>query len=232
MGLSHWSKHVHALLKRGLGQEYYQFLNFWYQINIRSKFESIDDTFWDKPIFIHIPKTAGNSIRQLNVSCYKWHKPLRFLLKKKPEDRSLPPTFTIVRHPYSRTCSAYFYLINGGSNSFDKLRAQYFLSGYEDINDFVQNGLPKLSLKRWEHFLPQSHFVTDKEGNQIVDHILKFEELTRSWENLAETLNLSPDLPQKNVSGGGYRYKDLDNKSKQIIYRIYKEDFRLFDYRR
>lgn len=62
-----------------LGEDRFEYLKIWHQINIEIKYFTFDASFWEKPLFIHIPKTAGNSIYETaEVSSVMGHKSLQF----------------------------------------------------------------------------------------------------------------------------------------------------------
>lgn len=209
-----------------LGKDLFEYLKIWYEINIESKYLPLNNSFWSKPLFVHIPKTAGNSIHKtVEVSSAMGHKSIRFYQNKLSDEKKMPFSFTVIRNPYERICSSFYYLKSGGNSLYDKFWADKYLHSYNDINGFVKNGLHEEKISSYFHFLPQLYFITDKGGDIAVDFILRLENLNDDWKRLAKRLNFTAELPQKNVMGGGSKTPLLTHTSRQIIYEFYKDDF-------
>jgi len=65
-----------------------------------------------KTIFVHIPKNAGTSIKAFfgNKEFYHKHKAIKEIKNENPEIYNSYRKFTVVRNPYDRMVSWYFYL--------------------------------------------------------------------------------------------------------------------------
>lgn len=189
-------------------------------------------------LFVHIPKTAGQSVEQffidlLNLS---WEERSDLLLRKNFEPSQGPPRlahltaqeyinykyinydlfksyykFSFVRNPWSRIVSEY----------------RYRYANLYDFKTFVLKELPQSnsdcyqkSLDRYRHILPQYNFLFDSEGKQLVDFIGKFENLQRDFELVCKQLGISPnELP--------YRNKTLE-RSKKLNATNFREKTKLF----
>lgn len=163
-----------------------------------------------KCIFIHIPKTAGQSIEtsflnDLNLN-WKNRRPLLLMHNSEP---SIGPAslahllakeyvkyhyiseelfndyykFTFVRNPYSRAYSFYKYLKFSDSMSFD---------------NFILKKFKRLFLKR-KFLRPQYDFIYSN-GKCLVDFIGRFENLEHDFKQIALKFNLEQKLPRKNIS--------------------------------
>ena len=196
-----------------------------------SNFEPTTEKFLNSSqvLFIHIPKTGGNSIKQTNFfkSCsYFGHTYIRDVKHANMYKYS----FAIVRNPYDRLVSAYFYLKKGGmpNNSYD-LQMQKRLKKYTYFKDFVRD--LKLFVND-THFKPQHMFVCDSGGRIIVNHILKVENIDNEFSQLLRS-KLLPDEKLHTINASKHdnytRYYD-DNEIKKRVYTIYERDFELFDY--
>lgn len=78
----------------------------------------------------------------------------------------------------------------------------------------------------------QSDFLTDSEGNIIVNYIGKTEELQRLMDEICNKIGIEPvDLGHKNKSDKKTNYMSYyDNELRKEVYKYFKKDFELFDY--
>ena len=127
-------------------------------------------------------------------------------------------TITTVRRPYERILSCYFY--NGKDKRFTfeefvttKLEQHYDIN---IINKHAKN-----------HFSPQ-HYFTHHE-DYIVDHIIRLE----NFQDDCLKIGLEVSYNYSKTKGTS-RYKDYmdayNQKTKDIVYNLYKEDFERYDY--
>jgi Sulfotransferase family. len=184
-----------------------------------------------KSVFVHIPKAAGTSVSKAfygarqghhTALAYKASDPVRFARYYK---------FSIVRNPYSRLYSTYNYLLNS-PHLEDNEWAQKNISQYKDFNDFVCNWVNAKNILTWKHFLPQSYFLCDEDGNLLVDDIGNMENMAEIFSEVSLKLNFKGVLPQENVMGktvNGYR-KHYSDASMEVVSQVYGEDLRRFNY--
>ena len=84
-----------------------------------------------------------------------------------------------------------------------------------------------------DHWAPQSNFIYDYDGKQIVKHILKFENLEEEFNNLMSQYNIPLVLNMKeNVSVRKYDVKDLNRETLNLINTFYHNDFINFEYKK
>lgn len=155
-----------------------------------------------KCLFVHIPKTAGQSFEHvfLKNAGLDWETREPLLLRENKCDKVGPPRlahlhavdyvryrylsqelfdgyfkFAIVRDPWARTVSFYHYM--GYANRMS------FLSFVKQLSIEI-NGK-----KRW--FVgPQSDYVYDTTGNLLVDYVGRFETLQGSLDKVLEELGV------------------------------------------
>ena len=155
-----------------------------------------------KCIFVHIPKTAGQSIEYVFLSLLglSWDTRSPLLLRPNENKKLGPPRlahlkaneylkykyisqdlfdayfkFAFVRNPWSRVVSFYNY------------RRYYRLFSFRS---FVRNHLKKIRDKDHWFFAPQCEFVHDQNGQQLVDFIGKFENLQNDFDLVCNRLDL------------------------------------------
>lgn len=189
-------------------------------------------------IFIHIPKVAGSSIEKVLYST-KGKVTHKTALEHKnfyKDDFNKYYRFAFVRNPYDRFVSAYEYLRQGGRNKFDKEWSEKYILPYDTFKDFVL-ALNDFEFSKkvcdWMHFKPQYLFVCDENKELIVDFIGKYENLENDFDHISNLLNLKYKLPHENKTKNRDDFKKYyDDDIMQIIERIYKDDFIIFNYRK
>ena len=172
-----------------------------------------------KAIFIHIPKNAGSSIEKLfenssfRVQPSK-HADIHVIKRKFKNSYNNYRKFTIVRNPYDKMVSWYFYLKRNLGEEHEIV----------DFNEWIKDPMQFWHADDPESFLnPQYTWVDD------TVEILRF-------ENLNEDINMffgkDLQLPVTNKSNHEH-YTNYYNKcSADIIYNRYKEDFKKYNYKK
>ena len=195
-----------------------------------------------KFIFVHIPKTAGTTI------CSNWHgSPLKDICTKNgvlggthksalqlkemfPVEWEEYLTFTVVRNPYSRFISKFFFkqlnprpLEDLESCVWDDREAEGLLPQLYWITDRNDYFLPT---SQYDH--PDIHF-----GDIIVDRVLRYENLNAEIKDLFDELGIPPQevLPhfretQKIENPGEY----FPTHFKALVTYLYREDLKRFGY--
>lgn len=168
-------------------------------------------------IFVHIPKTAGQSIEHffLNLLGLTWQTRSPLLLRPNSDPQLGPPTlahlkaseyvscghviqedfdsyfkFSFVRNPWVRLLSHYNYRRRHG-----------FYAGI-DFKTFLFKHFPEPSWNDlYIHTVPQYDFLFDEDGNQLVDFIGRFENLQKDFDEVCQQLGIQQNtLPRVNVS--------------------------------
>ena len=157
-----------------------------------------------------------------------WHTPHHWFLKNPYPSKA---TFCVVRNPYERLVSEY-HCKWGGYDGDDKANATI-------MNEYIQR-MARKSIRdhRGAHWLPQHMYVYDVEGNQVIDHILRFEHLNEDFSALMKLYNLAIELPEKknarNTTGttSALTVANLTKDTIKVINWVYKEDFKRFHYQK
>ena len=88
------------------------------------------------------------------------------------------------------------------------------------------------------HLIPQHHYVYDAHGNHIVNHVIRFENLTSEFDELMRFYGLNVTLSQTKRINEGHRtvesvrfsLQNLTQKTLDLINEVYHNDFELFGY--
>lgn len=139
--------------------------------------------------------------------------------------------FAVVRNPYDRLVSAFFFLKNGGVSEQDRRWAERHLSSYIDFSSFVKGWLTKASAMSQMHFVPQHCFVCDRRGRLLLDYTARYERLAEDFREIAEHLSVNTELVMVNTSGEKRDYRSFyDEEAAGIAGEVYKKDLDLFNY--
>jgi len=173
--------------------------------------------------FGFIRHTASKSIESALVSSMDWRqiKGMRHRMAVPPECRSYT-WHTVVRHPYHRAWSEYWYFRRGLNNSKGKWVAR--VAQKSSFRTFIKSVLMKPSSKMLGDTQSRLCSVLDP------DVILRFEDLP----NCMYALPWWPEgvvLPHRNkVSPDGLH--DVSERELDLIYQWAHEDFKQFGYSR
>ena len=190
----------------------------------------------NKLIFVHIPKTAGNSIKYALSLKGDNHRTLSSIVDEENINIQEYFTFTFVRNPYSRLVSAYNFIKNGGyngNNKWDiKVRDTYIknLSFKDFVLENCYNKKNQIKCNHFigaVHFLPQTYFIDTK-----IDFIGKVENLQKDFDIVCDRVGIPHlTLKHKNI-GEKANYLDYyDNELIEIVKSLYHDDFKKFNYK-
>lgn len=199
-----------------------------------------------KFIFIHIPKTAGSSLKRalapyaLNPQRSQYRRLLSHLPVPENPGRAwlrqhdkaswirlkLPRSvfdgyhkFAVVRNPYDYAVSYYAYV-----RSNDHSRANRHAQG--SFLDF----LTYLRRKDAISGITQSSWITDSKGKVIIDQILRFETIEADFETLSQRLGLDAALPHINKSDRSDYREMYGTAERDIADRLFARDLKLLGY--
>lgn len=182
-------------------------------------------------LFIHVPKTGGNAIKNTHLfhdSIFFDHASVRDVIKW---GKKYKTSYTIVRNPYDRLVSAFFYLQQGGEKNnkrdLERMKKQQkyknnFKEFVKHLHDFIEEN----------HYKPQYTFLTDNNNELKVDHILKQESLNNDYMKLQQLYGYSPvSLKKVNTSKHEDYNQYYDDETRRIVQEVYRKDFELLNYK-
>ena len=178
-------------------------------------------------VFIHINKCGGTSMeRALGIPLLNHDTALD--RKRKLGDRRWHSRykFALVRHPYDRLVSLFFYSHRRQNMTADALSARFprWLDEIAELN---------LSGKAIKNVAPQWSWVSDNSGKLLLDDLFKLEEIDSRLPEL--NAHLGKRLRLKRLKKGttdAVKPDLLDEQSKNIIHEVYKVDFNRLNYHR
>ena len=194
----------------------------------------------DDVIFIHIPKTAGTSIRRsLNFNRVDTetditkHNDLKMVISLIGIDKwNDSYKFAFVRNPWERILSHYHFAMrkrdtrNLRKHSFKQWVLKKMLLPEEDMVPLL-----KIEKKLRFNLQPQIRWVQNQDGIVDVDFIGRFEHLERDFRELTNILSLPAELPHTNQNPQNLNYRDhYDSELKEKVTRFYQEDVDYFKY--
>jgi len=188
-------------------------------------------------IFIHIPKAGGiSTIKSLygeDANGFGHPTYERFLRMYGKKSFNEYFKFTFVRNPWDRLLSAYNFLKKGGMNHMDQQFCDDVLSSYDTFEQFVMEWVDRENVEGWVHFIPQYHYVYDKNKNLVIDFVGCFEQFEADFESIREKLGTGIPLKHlnktKDKKENNYRDAYTQEMTEKVA-EVYKEDIELFGY--
>jgi len=125
--------------------------------------------------------------------------------------------FGVIRNPYDRFVSAYFYLLQNNK-----------LPKHDSIDSFIKNYFPLGDFYN-AHFQKQKPqlYYNDK---LIVDYLARLETIDMDWEIISQKIDYPSNMVWKNKSNHKNYADELSIEHREIIYNYYEEDFNTLGY--
>ena len=193
-------------------------------------------------IFIHIPKNAGTSIeahflnRGFNFQPEK-HATIHEIKKMFPGVYNSHNKFTIIRNPYDRMISWYYYLKECKDileeNDIPTLLSEPSLSSSVvqtksiidvKFKEWIKNPFSFYPKPPFNHYLDPQHTWIDETVT-----VLKFENLQKEVNKFFDK-NIELKVFNKTKHENYLNY--YDKETLDIVYNKYKEDFKKYNYKK
>jgi hypothetical protein len=177
-------------------------------------------------LFIHNPKVAGNTIKDVLGLNHKYasHLTPTFLVSKKKWEESY--SVVAVRHPIDRLISSYRY------HTQKKYKGVYYKK-YPFLHQLEIDEYFDLFKKEPFVIRPQVDYTQHYFSSKPVDFIIRYEDLNRDLNELCERLKIPINtIPHLNPSRTKYKEHSF-NKAKTFwkkVINYYERDFERFNY--
>jgi hypothetical protein len=201
-----------------------------------------------RTIFVHIPKTGGQSVTYalLDAIGRKWtdDPDLGIMTNRDPlkGPEQIVHLFADEYVPYGWVSNVEFktfFKFSIVRNPYERLVSEYKFNGAEregvSFADFVLEYFPGSGMSdRRRHVEPQWRFVCNPSGALIVDQILKFESLAQEMRQLFPRI-LGRTLILPHINGSRDRREAnafFDARTEAFVWKFYRRDFETFGYQR
>jgi len=193
-----------------------------------------------KTIFVHIPKTGGQSInRMLELEAKKEHlisvtEPILQHILPAEIKKRIPAKkwntyykFTIIRNPYEKCLSDFLWFKFQFCPRFDipvTTFGETFQKHLEYRKNIVNQG--KYTGMFDNHFIPMVDYLKDID----YDKICRFENLTEDIEDVKKHINNTNELKKINATNHTNYQSYYDDTCRQLVEEMYGEDIKYFGY--
>ena len=193
----------------------------------------VEDFERHRCVFIHVPKTGGLSVASALFGHEATsHRPVSAFIAADEARFEQYFSFAFVRNPFDRLYSAYRFLKGGGRTIEDARFAEQIGLARMPFPEFVVRLLPRLEVRTWVHFLPQTAFLVHR-GRVRVDHVGRFETIERDFETIRLRLRIeTASLPHVNPSAESRRpfEANFTPEAVRVVEKIYRKDLETFGY--
>ncbi len=190
---------------------------------------SLRHRYLDNFIFIHINKTGGSSIEKaLNIP-FAHRTALEKIEKIGRQQWENKYTFTIVRNPWDKVVSHYHYCLQKDKTV---IGVRISTIGFADWVKLFYGNKDSLHGKApTRMFMPQSNWITDHDGQILVNFICRFENLNDDFNYVCGKLGKTAILPHVKPSNHG-NYRDYyDEETIEMVACWFSKDIENFGYR-
>lgn len=185
-------------------------------------------------IFIHIPKTAGQSTWSVLGCPSDWHSSIDhyFAFDRRAAVNAFK--FCVVRNPWDRLVSGFHYAKYNDSNSAATAWREKYLSRCDTLADFTSRLASEQRYRsqvlRYHIFRPQVTYITF-EGELVMDEVVGFEQLHDGLTSVMNKLG-KPYSPTHVNASNRDDYRTYFRRSSDIdaVRKIYSSDVDLLGY--
>ena len=200
-------------------------------------------------IFVHIFRTAGRSftkalkqkgLEEIPGQTHRHHTALEIKALVGDECWNESFTFAVIRNPWERLLSQYLYhnqtirqfkARHGQKPTKVARRTQRNMRKFRNFDAFIHWFAMKEEVNEWtRHKLTQSEFLFDDSGEQLVDYIMRFENLEPDTRVLEEKLGFEIDLPFINYQPHRHYSEYYTDETRDIVADVCRHEIEQFGY--
>jgi len=132
----------------------------------------------------------------------------------------------LVRNPFSRVVSLYEYLKKTGrihsQTGFRSFCGLLSDGAFKEIGLYNSEGLSQCN--------PQNLWITDKEGNRLVDFVGRIENADSDFQDILINLGIQGQLPFLNRTPRAQTANYYNTETTDLVVKAYEVDFDTFGY--
>jgi len=184
-------------------------------------------------IFIHVPKTGGNSVTHtLKNNCTGRHDFVSTSLSMThPQALTVHRMLNSVEEKFSKSFFTFCFV----RNPWDRIASYYYFvlrtPRHYRHNEIVRIGSFEKFVFQCKPPISCSSFCFDNNGNCLVDYIGQCETLQKDFDHICSILSMpSHNLPLRNISNRPSSKELYNQKMAEHISKIYDEDIERFGY--
>lgn len=177
--------------------------------------------------FVHINKCGGSSV-EIALGIEKLHATARELRDAiGAEDWAQRFTFSLVRNPFDRVVSIYYYRVRGGGGLEDR---------HINVNEWVERAWGARDPRYFNHphlMGPQVGWLYEDEtggGERLVDFVGRLEEIDAAWSEITTRLGVQAALAKYNGNLHPSYRAVLSTRSRRILEQAFAADCAAFGY--
>jgi chondroitin 4-sulfotransferase 11 len=176
-------------------------------------------------VFIHINKTGGSSIeRALNLP-FEHKTALEKIEEIGQEAWEERFSFAVVRNPWDKVVSHYHYRLKRNTRGLKEDGA--------DFPSWVESAYGRQDPKYFDNpkmFMPQSDWITDAEGNCLVDFVCRFESLRDDFATVCQKIGVEAELPHVKASSHEAYQTYYNDAARAVVAQCFESDIQRFGY--
>ena len=142
--------------------------------------------------------------------------------------------FTVVRNPYDRLVSLYYYL-KEDNKKYKMMNYLLFIDNINTFSEFVHYLKNNWDELKYNIGKPMIKYIIDKNNKIVVNKIVKFEDLQKDMNDVFEKTGLTYiDFNKTHLYKSKIRkhWREYYNKELlDIVNKLYHEDFKIFNYK-
>ncbi len=198
--------------------------------NIRDRWEwklhTLRHHYIDKFVFIHINKTGGSSIEKALRIPFEHKTALEKIKEIGRRQWERRYTFTVVRNPWDKVVSHYHYRVQTNQTNLGVKNIEF-----RDWVRLTYGNKDPFYYDKPKMFMPQYNWITDHDGNILVDFICRFENLSYDFDYVCKKLGKAVSLPHTKASKHSHYSDYYDEETIGIVASWFKKDIQNFGYR-